>query len=113
MNKPGTKKSARTCQHRSDCSDSLTLDLPAGSCILLLAPEKFAESKVDRHAEKKYVIKTIMMTGFCRKETKKNDSGKPKIFLILYIIIIFVSNPSHLSTYLRDRLHGTIFLKFY
>ena len=85
MNKPGTKKSARTCQHRSDCSDSLTLDLPAGSCILLLAPEKFAESKVDRHAEKKYVIKTIMMTGFCRKETKRTTQVNPR-YSLYYIL---------------------------
>ena len=36
----------RTGHHRGDCSDSLRLDLPGHSCLLLLAPEKFAEAKV-------------------------------------------------------------------
>lgn len=45
---PGNSTMLWTQQHRSDCSDSLTFDLPAGSCILLLAPEKFAESKAIR-----------------------------------------------------------------
>ena len=37
----------RSGQARPDCSDSLTLDLPACSCLVLLAPEKFQEFKVE------------------------------------------------------------------
>lgn len=35
-------------QARQDCSDSVTLDIPSHSCLLLLAPEKFNDFKASR-----------------------------------------------------------------
>ncbi|CAL1165020.1 unnamed protein product [Cladocopium goreaui] len=45
---PGNSSVLWTGHHRGDCSDSLRLDLPGHSCLLLLAPEKFAEAKATR-----------------------------------------------------------------
>lgn len=45
---PGNSSVLWTGHHRGDCSDSLRLDLPGHSCLLLLAPEKFAEAKASR-----------------------------------------------------------------
>jgi len=48
---PGNLACLRTRQGgRSDCSESLTLDVPAESCVLLLGPEEFSKCKTTWHS---------------------------------------------------------------
>mmetsp|Transcript_79308 Transcript_79308/g.139977 ORF Transcript_79308/g.139977 Transcript_79308/m.139977 type:complete len:862 (-) Transcript_79308:33-2618(-) len=42
---PGNSSWVCTGQAKSDCSDSLSLDLPGSSCIVLLAPERFEDAR--------------------------------------------------------------------
>eukprot|EP00931_Biecheleriopsis_adriatica_P047538 TRINITY_DN27413_c0_g1_i1.p1 TRINITY_DN27413_c0_g1~~TRINITY_DN27413_c0_g1_i1.p1 ORF type:complete len:868 (+),score=136.37 TRINITY_DN27413_c0_g1_i1:44-2605(+) len=45
---PGNSSWVWTGQARQDCSDSLSLDLPAASCMVLLAPESFVDCRASR-----------------------------------------------------------------
>jgi len=45
---PGNSSCLWTGKARSDCSDSLSLDIPSNSCLVLLAPENFEDCKAVR-----------------------------------------------------------------